>query len=83
MLVHVLDYLHLFRMEVEPALFCRDIYLFPFCERQKLIFATEAPYYDVAFPITLEYSSFVVLQELLEIFFITESCIESLIKISC
>lgn len=40
---HVLDYLDLLGMEVEPPFFGRDINLFPFGGRQEHIFPTEAP----------------------------------------
>lgn len=40
---HVLDYLDLFGIEVEPALCDRSIYLFPFGGRQEHIFPTETP----------------------------------------
>lgn len=83
MLFHVLDNLHLFGMEIEPPFFGRGINLFPFGERKEDIFPTEAPYHDVVFPVAFEYRSFVIFKELLELFFITESCIEPLIEISC
>ena len=83
MLFHVLDNLHLFGMEIEPSFFGRSINLFPFGERKENIFPTEAPYHDVVFPVAFEYRSLVVLQELLELFFITESRIKTLIEISC
>ena len=83
MLFHVLDNLYLFGMEIQSSLYGRGFYLFPFGERKEDIFPTEAPYHDVVFPVAFEYRSLVVLQELPELFFITESRIKTLIEISC
>ena len=80
--LHVLDDLHLLGMEIESSLHRRNIYLFPFRQRQEDIFPAEAPYHDLVFPIPLEYRSLVVLQELLKVLFVVKSDIKTLVEVS-
>ena len=81
MLFHVLDELDLFGIAVQSSLHHRSINIFPLFKRKEDILLTETPYYDLVFPISLEYRSFVVLQELLEVLFCVESYIKTLIEI--
>ena len=69
-------------MEVEPPPFGRDINPCPFGGWQEYIFAAEAPYHNLVFPIAFEYCSFVIFQELPELGFVTESDAVTLIKVS-
>lgn len=69
-------------MEVKPPFFGRGINLFPFGGRQEYIFPTEAPDYDLVFPVSLEYRSFVVFQELPELRFVSEGDPVTMIKVA-
>lgn len=81
-LFHVLDYLDLFRIEIESPFNSRFINSIPFVLRDKTVFMTEAPYHDLICPVTLEHRSFIVFQKLSEIGFIPKSYIETLIKVA-
>ena len=83
MAVHVLDQLDLFGMEVETPFHGRGIYLVPFVLRQEPVFMSETPEYDLVFPVALEHSPFIVLQELPEVLFGPESLFEALVQVAC
>lgn len=82
MLLRVLDELDLFRIAVESSLHRRSVNLFPFFKWKEDILLSETPYHDLVFPISLEYRSFVVLQELLEIPFVVKSDVKTLVEVS-
>ena len=82
MLFHVLDELDLFGIAVESSLHRRSVNLFPLFKRKEDILLSETPYHDLVFPISLEYRSFVVLQELLEVLFIVKSDVKTLVEVS-
>lgn len=79
--VHVLDQLYLFGMEVETPFHGRSVYLVPFVLRQEPVFMTETPEHDLVFPVALEHGPLIVLQELPELGFVTESDAVTLIKV--
>lgn len=81
MLFHVLDELDLFGIAVESSLHRQSINLFPLFKRKEDILLPETPYHDLVFPISIEYRSFVVLQELLEVLFIVKSDVKTLVEI--
>lgn len=81
--VHVLDQLDLFGMEVETPFHGRGIYLIPFVLRQEPVFMSETPEYDLVFPVALEHSPFIVLQELPEVLFGPESYVVALVQVAC
>lgn len=83
MAVHVLDQLDLFGMEVKTPFHGRGIYLVPFVLRQEPVFMSETPEYNLVFPVALEHGSFIVLQELPEVLFGSESHVVALVQVAC